>query len=111
MDKKKLTEQEIRTRFILPSIQSAGWAASQIREDYAITKGRIIARSGACNRDEKSIKRADYILFLADRNALIEQTYINDFAPFKDIMHIVRNRKVDKLTIYGNSWTLTARCD
>jgi len=36
------------------------------------------------------------ILFLADRNALIDQTYINDFAPFKDVMTIVRNRKIDK---------------
>ena len=36
------------------------------------------------------------ILFLADRNALIDQTYSNDFSPFKDKMTIVRNRKVDK---------------
>ncbi|MDR1689121.1 MAG: type I restriction enzyme HsdR N-terminal domain-containing protein [Clostridiales bacterium] len=63
MDKKKLTEQEIRSRFILPAIQAAGWSVTQIREDYAITKGRIIARSGLCKRDDKSVKRADYILF------------------------------------------------
>lgn len=36
------------------------------------------------------------ILFLADRNALIDQTYVNDFAPFKDKMTIVRQRKIDK---------------
>lgn len=36
------------------------------------------------------------ILFLADRNALIDQTYVNDFAPFKDKMTIIRNRKIDK---------------
>jgi type I restriction enzyme R subunit len=36
------------------------------------------------------------ILFLADRNALIDQTYTNDFAPFKDKMTIIRDRKVDK---------------
>ena len=36
------------------------------------------------------------ILFLADRNALIEQTHLNDFSPFKDKMTIIRNRKVDK---------------
>ena len=36
------------------------------------------------------------ILFLADRNALIDQTYTNDFAPFKEKMTIIRNRKVDK---------------
>ena len=63
MDKKQLTEQEIRSRFISPAIRSAGWSVAQIREDYAITKGRIIARGGTCKRDEKSVKRADYILF------------------------------------------------
>jgi len=36
------------------------------------------------------------ILFLADRNALIDQTYVNDFSPFKDKMTIIRNRKIDK---------------
>jgi len=63
VDKKQLTEQEIRSRFILPAIQSAGWATVQIREDYAITKGRIIARGGKAKRDDNSVKRADYILF------------------------------------------------
>ena len=46
MDKKQLTEQEVRSRFISPALQVAGWSAAQIREDYAITKGRIIARGG-----------------------------------------------------------------
>jgi type I restriction enzyme R subunit len=36
------------------------------------------------------------ILFLADRNALIDQTKRNDFKHFRDKMTIVRNRKVDK---------------
>lgn len=37
------------------------------------------------------------ILFLADRNALLTQTKNGDFAPFgNDIMHIVKNRKIDK---------------
>lgn len=61
LDKKLLTEQEIRTRFITPSIQTAGWSASQIRENYAITKGRIIAHGGSYKRD--NAKFADYILF------------------------------------------------
>ncbi len=43
MDKKNLNEQEIRSIFIRPAIQNAGWTASQIREEYVITKGRIIA--------------------------------------------------------------------
>ncbi len=37
------------------------------------------------------------ILFLADRNALLTQTKNGDFSPFgNDIMHIIKQRKIDK---------------
>jgi type I restriction enzyme R subunit len=36
------------------------------------------------------------ILFLADRNALIDQTRRNDFKHFKDKMTVVRHRQIDK---------------
>jgi type I restriction enzyme R subunit len=36
------------------------------------------------------------ILFLADRNILIDQTMSNDFKPFGDVMTKVENRKVNK---------------
>jgi len=36
------------------------------------------------------------ILFLADRNALIDQTKRGDFKHFKDKMTVVKNRKIDK---------------
>ena len=37
------------------------------------------------------------MLFLADRNALFTQTKKGDFSPFgNDIMHIIKNRKIDK---------------
>lgn len=61
MNKKQLTEQEIRTQYITPAIKRAGWDVAQIREEYAITKGRIIARGGMCKRE--SAKYADYVLF------------------------------------------------
>ena len=61
MNKKQLTEQEIRTRFITPAIKGAGWSTTQLREEYAITKGRIIARGGTYKRDKA--KFADYVLF------------------------------------------------
>lgn len=35
------------------------------------------------------------ILFLADRNVLVDQTFINDFQPFGSAMTKVKNRKVD----------------
>lgn len=61
MNKKLLTEQEIRTQFITPAIKAAGWSDVQVREEYAITKGRIIARGGSYKRDKA--KYADYVLF------------------------------------------------
>lgn len=63
MDKKELTEQEIRTRYITPAIRNAGWLGHQIREEYQLTAGRVIARHNACIRDINTIKRADYVLF------------------------------------------------
>ena len=36
------------------------------------------------------------ILFLADRTSLIDQTYRKDFAPFKESMTIIKNKKIDK---------------
>lgn len=35
------------------------------------------------------------ILFLADRTALIDQTYRKDFAPFKEAMTIIKHKKID----------------
>lgn len=61
MNKKQMTEQEIRTQFITPVIKTSGWTNAQVREEYAITKGRIIARGGTYKRDKA--KFADYVLF------------------------------------------------
>ena len=36
------------------------------------------------------------ILFLADRNILVDQTRVNDFKPFGSAMTKIKNRKVDK---------------
>ena len=60
-EKTNLSEQEIRTHYITPAIRTAGWLPSQIREEYAITNGRIVARGGICKRDR--VLFADYILF------------------------------------------------
>ena len=61
-NKKEFTEADIRTKFITPAIVDAGWnPMSQIREEYGITKGRIVARGKTCKR-EMPLK-ADYVLF------------------------------------------------
>jgi type I restriction enzyme, R subunit len=39
--------------------------------------------------------KARRILFLADRNILVDQTLVNDFKPFGEAMTKVRNRKID----------------
>jgi type I restriction enzyme R subunit len=41
-------------------------------------------------------KRKKHILFLADRNILIDQTIQQDFAPFGEVMHKIRNRTVER---------------
>ncbi|MEM6691320.1 MAG: type I restriction-modification enzyme R subunit C-terminal domain-containing protein, partial [Planctomycetota bacterium] len=41
-------------------------------------------------------KKKKRILFLADRNILIDQTIQQDFAPFGEVMHKITNRKVKR---------------
>jgi type I restriction enzyme, R subunit len=60
MDKKALTEQEIRTRYITPAIRRAGWSAPQIREEVCITAGQIHP-DGKAPRGKR--KFADYVLY------------------------------------------------
>lgn len=62
MDKKKLTEQDIRTKFITPALIAAGWNIyTQILEEFSLTAGRIIVRGKLHTRAKP--KRADYVLF------------------------------------------------
>ena len=62
IDKKSLSEMDIRTKFITPAIVSAGWNSfSQMREEYKVTNGRIIARGKSCKREAPL--KADYVLF------------------------------------------------
>ncbi len=41
-------------------------------------------------------KRMKRILFLADRNILLDQTILQDFAPFGEVMHKIVNREAKK---------------
>ena len=62
MDKKALTERDICTKFITPSLRKAGWdEMTQIREEVSFTKGRIIVRGKLVSRGKA--KRADYVLY------------------------------------------------
>ena len=58
--KKNLTERDICTKFITPALEKAGWdIATQIYEEFPLTKGRIIVRGKLHTRGQN--KRADYL--------------------------------------------------
>ena len=65
MNKKNLTEADIRTKFITPAIVGASgekWSVmTQVREEQYFTKGRVIVRGKVVKRGEA--KKADYILY------------------------------------------------
>lgn len=62
MSKKHLSERDICTKFITPALEKAGWnVQTQIREEFSLTKGRIIVRGKLHTRGKN--KRADYVLF------------------------------------------------
>ncbi|MDL0431554.1 DEAD/DEAH box helicase family protein [Marinobacter sp. TBZ242] len=61
MDKKKLTERDICSKFINPALEKAGWNMhSQVREEVSFTAGRIIVRGRLHTRGKR--RRADYVL-------------------------------------------------
>ena len=65
MDKKSLTEADIRTKFITPALvgpHGDKWnVMTQVREEAYFTKGRVIVRGKTVRRGEA--KKADYLLF------------------------------------------------
>ncbi len=65
MNKKALTEADIRTKFITPALTGADgmkWnLMTQIREEAYFTKGRVIVRGKTVKRGEA--KKIDYLLF------------------------------------------------
>ena len=61
-NKKNLSEEDIKMKFITPAIEKAGWnIKSQVRAEYSFTDGRIIVRGNLTARGKR--KRADYLLF------------------------------------------------
>lgn len=64
MDKKNLTEADIRTKFITPALdkgKQGSWdLMTQLLEEHYFTKGRVIVRGQTVHRGDA--KKADYIL-------------------------------------------------
>lgn len=64
MDKKSFSERDICSKFIAPAITAAGWdLQTQIREEVNLTSGRVVVRGNKAKRDEKTIRRADFVLY------------------------------------------------
>jgi type I restriction enzyme, R subunit len=65
MNKKALSETDIRSKFITPAVcgpEGAGWdLMTQVREEAYFTKGRVIVRGKTVRRGEA--KKADYLLY------------------------------------------------
>ena len=61
MNKKILSEEDIKARYITPAITNAGWdIKKQVRLEYSFTAGRIILRGNITARGKR--KSADYLL-------------------------------------------------
>lgn len=63
MNKKDLTEEDIKLRFITPAINNAGWKNEHIRMEYYFTDGRVVFQGRVHAR--QTGKKADYLLFHA----------------------------------------------
>lgn len=63
----KLTEEDVKFRYITPKIQQAGWDRTQFRMEYFFTDGQVQVRGKVIRRGAK--KKADYILI--SRNGTI----------------------------------------
>ncbi|MFV0543416.1 MAG: EcoAI/FtnUII family type I restriction enzme subunit R [Marinicella pacifica] len=62
MDKKKLTERDICTKYILPALKKAGWnVMTQIREEVPLRDGKVVVRGNVAAR--KTVKAADIVLY------------------------------------------------
>ncbi len=62
MDKKKLTEADIISKFLLPAIIDAGWDSMiQIRQEVKLRDGKVIVRGNMGMR--KTVKSADIVLY------------------------------------------------
>jgi len=62
MNKKQLTETDIRTKFITPAIVDAGWDRNkQIKEEFYYTAGKVMVAGKVVKRGKP--KKVDYILY------------------------------------------------
>tara|TARA_R110000744_G_scaffold205272_2_gene323985 strand:- start:2065 stop:2307 length:243 start_codon:yes stop_codon:yes gene_type:complete len=62
INKAKLTETEIITKFILPAVQNVGWDdMTQIRQQVKLRDGKVNVRGQIAER--QTVKSADIVLY------------------------------------------------
>jgi hypothetical protein len=76
VNKKDLTEADIRTKFITPAIVASGWdLMTQFREEAYFTKGRVMVRGKTVARGEAN--KADYLLFYKPKEPWNGEYYVS----------------------------------
>lgn len=78
-NKKELTEQEIRSKFISPALKNRGWEVSEnMREEYFFTDGRVQVFGKEHSTGDR--KRADYLLLHNNRPLAVVEAKDNGHA-------------------------------
>lgn len=57
----KLTEEDVKNRFITPAIEKSGWLKKQMWLEYNFTDGKVIIKGKKAKRGTR--KKADYLLY------------------------------------------------
>lgn len=98
-------EDETRRAIILPALLRAGWSSEQIREEYPITNGRIIA-SARRHRPSRPL-RADYVLEYSDDLAVAaveaKRTSVNEQDGIEQARRYAQ--RLDLLVAYATNGT------
>ena len=62
----RLTEEDVKYRYITPAIEKANWKNNQIMMEYSFTDGQIMVRGETVIRGKR--KKADYLLLQTGTN-------------------------------------------
>lgn len=93
IDKKKLSERDICSKFITPAMVNAGWnLQTQILEEVFFTDGKIYVRGKMTARGKR--KRADYILYYHDNPIAVVEAKDNNHSVRAGIQQALNYAKI-----------------
>ena len=94
IDKKQMTEEDIKLQFITPAI-TAKWSLGQITMETKITDGKINLKGNLVVREKP--KKADYVLYLgADQPIAIVEAKDNNHTVSFGLQQAIRDMLHDK---------------